>query len=262
MATQDHPGLTLADYQVDRDHVDDGRPAVSVIVALWSPQLSQHEAQTMHELTDVTVQTVRDAGGRPLLIDSSDTTQQASGTEWHEDVDAFVYLGGADVHPGFYTDVDLSKQLHGIDADADRFCLDSVQRAVADDAPVLAICRGSQLLNVAMGGTIIQHLDGHRTELDDGDTGFVDETLELTPNSKIAKVLGRTTIGVRGSHHQTIDEPGEGLQITARAPDGTIEGTEHREKTWVVGVQWHPEEPHANADDRLKIFEALVAQAT
>ncbi|MDN6351659.1 MAG: hypothetical protein L0J69_08325, partial [Yaniella sp.] len=70
MTVQDHPGLTLMDYQVEDDFVQDARPAIGVVVALWSPNLSQHAAQTMHDLTMTTVQTVRDTGGRPVVIDS------------------------------------------------------------------------------------------------------------------------------------------------------------------------------------------------
>ena len=261
MTVQDHPGLTLMDYQVEDDFVQDARPAIGVVVALWSPNLSQHAAQTMHDLTMTTVQTVRDTGGRPVVIDSSDTATQARGTAWQDEVDAIVYLGGADVHPGFYSEVDLAEQQKGIDQNADQFCLHSLQRAITEDAPVLGICRGSQLLNVAMGGSIIQHIDGHRAELADGNTGFIDETVELGPNSKIADILGRTNVEVRASHHQTIDDVGKGLEVTARAHDGTIEGVEHRDKTWVVGLQWHPEEANANAEDRARIFGAVVAQA-
>ncbi|WP_022870353.1 gamma-glutamyl-gamma-aminobutyrate hydrolase family protein [Yaniella halotolerans] len=249
---------TLADYQIDEDYVLDERPAIAVVVALWSPDFGDAEVQTMHDLTLTSVQEVRDAGGRPVVIDSSDPAQQLSGTTGHDDIDAFIYLGGADVHPGFFSDADLNEKMVGVDANADQFCLQSLQHAIEGDAPVLGICRGSQLLNVALGGSIIQHIDGHRP--DDGE-GFVDENLRLEPNSKISGILGRHDISVRGSHHQSIDEIGAGLAVTAYAPDGTIEGTEHREKTWVVGLQWHPEEANANAEDRQKIFGALVAQA-
>lgn len=256
----DHPGLKLMDYQNDDDLMQDARPAVGVVVALWSPNLSQHAAQAMHDLTVTTVETVRDVGARPVVIDSSDTATQAQGTAWQNDIDAVVFLGGADVHPGFYSEADLAEQREGIDQNADQFCLHSMRRLVTEDVPVLGICRGSQLLNVAMGGSVMQHIDGHRSELADGNTGFIDETVELVPHSKIAEILGRTTVGVRGSHHQTIDEVGKGLEVTAHAHDGTIEGVEHRDSSWVVGVQWHPEEVNGNAEDRHRIFEALVAQ--
>ncbi|GAA2029442.1 gamma-glutamyl-gamma-aminobutyrate hydrolase family protein [Yaniella flava] len=257
MNVEAHRRYTLADYQIDEDCVLDERPAIAVIVALWSPDFGESEIQAMHDLTLVSVQEVRNAGGRPVVIDSSDQARQATGTIWHEDIDAFIYLGGADVHPGFFSDADVDEKMVGVDANADQFCLLSLQRAIDGDAPVLGICRGSQLLNVALGGSILQHIDGHRSE---DQAGFVDERLDLEPNSKIAKVLGRQNISVRGSHHQSIDETGEGLDVTAYAPDGTIEGVEHRGKMWVVGLQWHPEEANANAEDRQKIFGALVVQ--
>ena len=258
MNVEVHPRYTLADYHIDQDYILDERPVIAVVVALWSPDFGESEVQAMHDLTLISVQEVRNAGGRPMVIDSSDHARQATGTSWHEDIDAFIYLGGADVHPGFFSDADVHKKMAGVDAKADQFCLLSLQRAIDGDAPVLGICRGSQLLNVALGGTILQHIDGHRS---DDEAGFVDESLDLEPQSKIANVLGRQNISVRGSHHQSIDETGAGLDVTAYAPDGTIEGVEHREKTWVLGLQWHPEEANANAEDRAKIFGAVVAQA-
>lgn len=261
MNAQDHPGLNVADYQVDRDHVDDGSPAVGVIVALWSPNMSQADAQTMDALIHTAVQTIRDVGARPVVIDGSDTTQQNDGTTWHDEIDAFVYLGGADVHPGFFTDVDFSEQLRGIDAKADQFAVNSLRQAIDEDAPVLGICRGAQLLNVALGGSIIQHIDGHRSESENGETGFIDEDVDLFASSKVAEILGRTTVRVRSSHHQTIDTVGQGLAVAAHARDGSIEAVEYPEKTWVVGLQWHPEEAHANEDDRRNIFAALVDEA-
>ena len=260
MTTNDHPGLTMNDYQHEQDLASDQRPTIGVVVALWSPDLSEHSAQVMHELIVVTLETLRALGARPVLIDSSAHNQQAAGTAWHDDGDGVVYLGGADVHPGLYFDVPLSQQLPGIDADADQFCVRSLQRAVADDVPVLAICRGAQLLNVALGGTLIEHIEGHRTELPDGNTGFIDEQLKLELDAMIAEILGRTSVGVKGSHHQTIDALGDQLAVTAHAQDGTIEGIEHQSKSWIVGLQWHPEEATANGADRRRIFGALIEQ--
>lgn len=262
MTTHDHPGLKLADYQLESDVVRDDRPTIAVIISMWYPGMNAAGAQMMHSVLSVGIQAVRDAGGRPVLIDSSDEAMHAEGTEWHSEIDAFVYLGGADVHPGFFSPVDLSTPLRGVDPNADQFCLASIERAVAEDYPVLGICRGSQLLNVAMGGSIIQHIDNHREIIDEaGNMAFITEEITLELGTKIAEILGRTSATVRGAHHQAVDEIGDGLRATAYAPDGIIEATEHMEKTWVVGLQWHPEEPHANEADRKNIFETLVEQA-
>lgn len=261
MNVQQHPGLNRSDYQIQQDQIEDGRPVVGVVLALWSPHMTQADAETSHDLTLTTVELIRELGGRPIVIDGSDREQQANGTAWQEEVDAVVYLGGADIHPGFYTDIELSEQLPGIDPEADQFAVDSLRQAITDDTPILGICRGAQLLNVALGGSIIQHIDGHRSEADDGQTGFLDETVNLVADSKIAEILERTTINVRSSHHQTVNEVGQGLVVTAYAQDDSIEGIEYPENTWVVGLQWHPEEAEANADDRRKIFAALMAHA-
>lgn len=261
MTNGTHPGFAVRYFQQDEDFEQDGRPVVAVIVALWTPKLSNWTAQAIHDLTMQAVNTIRELGGRPLVIDSSAPTLQQRGTSWHDGVDAFVYLGGPDVHPGFYSDVDLSVEMPWIDPKADKFCLDSVARAVEEDHPVLGICRGSQLLNVALGGTLVEHIEGHRADLGDGDMGFMDEKIELVPESKIADLLGGGTIGVRSAHHQTVDQPGEGLAITAYAHDNSIEAIEHVDKEWVIGLQWHPEEASANVEHRRRIFQSLITQA-
>lgn len=257
---QIHEGWDLKDFQQDQDFQEDGRPVIAVIVALWSPALSAWSAQFIYDLTTQAVNSIRELGGRPLVVDSSSNSQQEQGTAWHENVAAFVYLGGADVHPGFYSPVDLTLDLPGIDARADTFCLDSLERAVTEDRPVLGICRGSQLLNVSLGGTLIDHIDGHRVDMGNGNMGFMDEKIELVATSKIGELLGEGTVNVRSAHHQTIDQPGDGLAVTAYAHDNSIEAVEHLEKSWVMGLQWHPEEASANVEHRRRIFAALIAQ--
>ncbi|GAA4115593.1 gamma-glutamyl-gamma-aminobutyrate hydrolase family protein [Enteractinococcus coprophilus] len=257
-----HPGFSVRYFQQKEDFDNDGRPVVAVVVALWSPELSYVTAQFIHDLTMQAVNTIREQGGRPLVIDSSAPTLQERGTSWQDNVDAFVFLGGADVHPGFYSDVDLAQEIPWIDAKADKFCLDSINRAVEEDRPLLGICRGSQLLNVSQGGTLVEHIDGHRVDLGDGNMGFMDEKVELVPESKIAKILGDAgTIGVRSSHHQTVDTPGDSMTVTAYAHDNSIEAIEHTGKQWVIGLQWHPEEASANEEHRRKIFGSLITQA-
>ena len=263
MTTQDHPALPLAEFQIEEDFMQDDRPTIGVIVSLWFPDMNDASATMLRDLTLAGVQSVRDAGGRPVVIDSADPAVQASGTAWHAEMDGFVYLGGADIHPGFFSAVPLSESLRGVDPQADKFCIESVLQAVADDAPVLAICRGSQLLNVAMGGSIIQHLDDHRAVIDEqGNIAFIDEAVEIEPDSRVARMLGKTQTIVRGAHHQAVETLGQDLKAVAFANDGTVEATEHVEKEWVVGLQWHPEEVEADLEDRRNIFETFVAQTT
>lgn len=263
MTTQGHPGLKLADFQKKEDFEDNGRPVIGVVVSLWAPAMSDSAAQLAHDLTANGTQAVRDAGGRPVIIDSSDEQLQASGTEWLRGVDAVVYLGGADIHPGFFSGVDPTEKLPGVDPNADKFCMGSIQQGVSDDMPTLGICRGSQLLNAALGGTIHQHVDGHREVLDEetGEIAFIDEPVDIVAGSRLASVLGSQTLTVRNGHHQAVDQVAKELNAVAFARDGIVQATEHPEKRWVIGVQWHPEDEQADKHDLAKLFEAIVKQA-
>ncbi|WP_022870342.1 gamma-glutamyl-gamma-aminobutyrate hydrolase family protein [Yaniella halotolerans] len=262
MTTQGHPGLKLADFQKNEDFEDDGRPVVGLVVSLWAPDMSDAAVQVAHDLTANGTQAVRNAGGRPLIIDSSDEQLQASGTGWLSGVDAVVYLGGADIHPGFFSDVDLAEKLEGVDPKADKFCIDSIQKCASDDMPTLGICRGSQLLNAALGGTIHQHIDGHREVIDDaGNVAFISEPVDVVAGSRLSAVLGSQTLTVRNGHHQAVDQVAEELNAVAFARDGIVQATEHPEKSWFIGVQWHPEDEQANKKDLATLFEALVKQA-
>lgn len=263
MTTQGHPGLKLADFQKNEDFEDNGRPVVGVVVSLWAPDMSDSAAQLAHDLTANGTQAVRDAGGRPVVIDSSDDKLQASGTDWLRGLDAVVYLGGADIHPGFFSDVDLAEKFEGVDPNADKFCIDSIQQAVSDDMPLLGICRGSQLLNAALGGTIHQHVDGHREVVDEesGEIAFIDEPVDIVAGSRLATVLGSQTLTVRNGHHQAVNEVAKELDAVAFARDGIVQATEHPDKSWVIGVQWHPEDDQADKQDLATLFEAIVKQA-
>ena len=119
--------------------------------------------------------------------------------------------------------------------------------------PILAICRGSQALNVACGGTLHQHVEGHRqTEMATEATHQV----EITAHSRLHRMVRTRTLGVNSFHHQAVDQVGEGLRVVARASDGTIEGIEG--DGFVVGVQWHAETMVAH----MPLFEALVTAAS
>jgi putative glutamine amidotransferase len=114
---------------------------------------------------------------------------------------------------------------------------------------VLAICRGHQVLNVALGGTLVQHIDGHR---------FVHHTTTLVPGCRAAVAIGHERPVGHHVHHQAIDRLGTDLVVTGRADDGTIEAVE-RPEGWVVGVQWHPEDTAAHDGDQQRLFDAFVA---
>jgi putative glutamine amidotransferase len=171
-------------------------------------------------------------------------------------VDALVMVGGADIDPGLYG-ADAHPQTDGVNRRQDSFELALLGAAIADDIPVLAICRGMQVLNVVCGGTLVQHLPdlpsigAHRK---------VHHEVHLATGSLVADAIGATEVCGHSVHHQAVDRLGEGLRVTGRAADGTIEAVE-LERGWVVGTQWHPEDTALDDAQQSALFDALIAQA-
>ena len=193
------------------------------------------------------VRKVEDAGGRPLLVppelDAVDETLDV--------LDAVVFTGGSDLDPELYGE-EAHPETSGVVRLRDDAELALLQAALERDMPVLGICRGIQVLNVAMGGDLEQHLDGHKH---DPPGEFLAHDVAIEPGTRLAEMLGdRTT--VMSHHHQGLRTLAPGLVETARADDGLLEAVEAPGKRFAVGVLWHPE---AGQDARL--FETLVAEA-
>lgn len=175
--------------------------------------------------------------------------------------DAVIVTGGEDVDPRFYEGRTDEPHLGQTFPDADRAQIAAVRRAVETRVPLVGICRGMQLVNVALGGDLVQHLDtgGHVSGADDADT-MVEHSVEIDADSALAGVLGATALDVRSSHHQAVDRPAEGLRIVARAGDGTAEALEH-ERAPVWCVQWHPEDSKSRGTVLTDLLEAALAAA-
>jgi putative glutamine amidotransferase len=158
-----------------------------------------------------------------------------------------VLSGGGDVEPERYGQV-ASEQVGGVEPDRDEWELALVTGAIDRGHPVLAICRGAQILNVALGGTLIQDLPSlsthpHRDDEGSHETGH---PVQIEESSRLAQVLGRSsvrddTFGINTLHHQAVDRLGRGLRAVAWALDGTIEAIEPTDDRPILGVQWHPE---------------------
>lgn len=171
-------------------------------------------------------------------------------------IDALILSGGADVDPVRYGEPLQPRTVISIERDAWEFAL--LHAALDRGLPVLAICRGMQLLNVAHGGTLLQHLPdavGHDRHLPRPGT-FGRTSVRTAPGSRLASILG-TEVQVSCHHHQALHRLGEGLTPSAWATDGTVEAIEHGGHPFVLGVQWHPEQ---DQQDR-RLFEALVQAA-
>lgn len=188
---------------------------------------------------------IREAGGEPV-----DLYPGLSAPErLLDDLGGVVICGGPDINPDRYGQ-DRHPETAGIDDARDALELGLLREAMARDLPAFAICRGHQALNVARGGPLLQHIegDGHRAYGDGlSDSRFHDIT--LAPGSRLARLLGATSMRVNSRHHQAVTAEGvaPGLIPVAWSPDGLVEGLESPEHRWVVGVQWHPERDEVRA---------------
>jgi putative glutamine amidotransferase len=197
------------------------------------------------------VDAVARAGGVPLLVPPG-----AAIDETLDVVDGLIFSGGSDLDPELYG-ADAHAETAGVVRERDDFELALMQAALARDLPVLAICRGSQVLNVALGGGLEQHVpDRVGTDVHKETAGvFAEHDVALVPETQLASILGDRH-DVKSHHHQGFGELGRGLREAARAPDGTLEAVEDPARRFTLGVLWHPEE-----GDDMALFEALVEAA-
>ena len=170
--------------------------------------------------------------------------------------DAVVFHGGGDIDPRRYGQEATEESLYGIVPEHDAMELAMVAAAIVADKPVLAICRGQQILNVALGGTLVQDIG---TE----DHWHHYTTTELDAGSRIAKAMGTETPNrCHCVHHQALDRLGAGLHVVGRHASGMIHAVELDSARWVVGTQWHPEDSAADDPQQQGLFDELIRQAT
>jgi gamma-glutamyl-gamma-aminobutyrate hydrolase PuuD len=227
------------------------RPVVGITTYVVPAKWSYWELEAALVPADY-VRAVERAGGRPLLVPPAEDGV----AETLDAVDGLVFSGGADLDPALYGQEPHPETL-GVGEQRDRAELALLEGALARDMPVLAICRGSQVLNVARGGDLVQHLPevvGDEKHKHTPGT-FADHDVSLEEGTRLADILGDRA-PVKSHHHQGFGRVGEGLRVAAHAEDGTIEAVEDPSHRFALGVLWHPE-----AGEDMKLFEELVRQA-
>lgn len=227
-------------------------PPLVVIPGRRSPEAAGHRTPVVSSgrfYSDA----VQRAGGIPVVVPPTDDTALLAAAI--DRCDAMVLMGGGDVNPERYGQTEHAR-LYGVDDFLDGFEIAAVRRALERDIPILAICRGHQVLNVALGGSLVQHLDTTDDHRD------VMHTVRLVPGSRVAAAMGTLEPDVHSFHHQAIDRLAEGLVVTSTAHDGTVESVEHTDASWVVGVQWHPEDTAADDPANQGLFDELVRRAS
>ena len=198
------------------------------------------------------VRAIERAGGRPLVIPPSEGAIE----ETLAVLDGILFSGGSDLDPALY-DAEAHPETQGVHEARDRAEMALLTAALERDMPVLAVCRGSQVLNVARGGDLVQHLPdelGHE-EHKHTPGEYSDHDVRLEPDTRVGGLLGDRA-PVKSHHHQGFGRIGEGLREAGYAEDGTVEALEDPAKRFAVGVLWHPEE-----GEDMALFEALVEQA-
>jgi putative glutamine amidotransferase len=205
------------------------------------------------------VKAIQRAGGLALMLPPDEQLEREP-DEILDRLDGLILAGGNDIDPACYGADPHPETGHGV-PERDRFELALTRRAIERDMPVLGICRGMQLINVAFGGTLLQHLPddlGHAEHRRvPGSFDGADHDVRLAPGSLAARAAGEENHATKSHHHQGLDAIGDGLEVTGHSTlDELPEAVEAPDRRFVLGVQWHPE-----VDDTSRVVGALVEQA-
>jgi putative glutamine amidotransferase len=231
--------------------LSEGRPLIGITAYVEPAKWGAWELPSAL-VPQMYVEAIERAGGRALLVPPSTEAIE----ETLDALDGLLFSGGSDLDPSTYGQ-EAHPQTNGVRPDRDHGELALLTAALERDMPVLAVCRGSQVLNVARGGDLVQHLpDVLGDERHRHTPGvFADHDVQVEPASKVGELLGDRA-PVKSHHHQGYGKLGEGLREVAWADDGTVEALEDPDKRFALGVLWHPE-----AGEDAALFQALVDQA-
>jgi putative glutamine amidotransferase len=206
---------------------------------------------------------VLEAGGLPLILPIPHAAPDLI-EGYLEAVDGMILTGGADIHPSLYGQTVLER-CGEIDEERDRFEVELVHAARSRDLPLFGICRGLQVINVALGGSLYQDLS-YRQETDPAhqspreQRGESAHAVTIVKGSRLAEILGIRALDVTSTHHQIIRDLAPNLTVNAAAPDGVIEGIEGPGR-FLLAVHWHPERMVVRYPEQLALFQALVEAA-
>ncbi|MFJ3382705.1 MULTISPECIES: gamma-glutamyl-gamma-aminobutyrate hydrolase family protein [unclassified Curtobacterium] len=233
------------------------RPVLAVVDVSDADRADPAFHDALTALTSRAIEVARAAGWEPrrfaaeqLGVDGLDAALSAA--------NGVLVMGGEDVAPAHYEGDDDYEGRGQHFAVADAAQIAAVRRALAGAVPTLGICRGMQVVNVALGGDLVQHLDqGGHVRPGDPAASMVDHPVLLEPDSRLAAALGAARLEVRSSHHQAVGRVGDGLRVVATAPDGTVEAVEHvSAPLWAV--QWHPEDSGATGTALRDLLVAML----
>lgn len=227
--------------------------------------IQDHGTFSRYAMATTYTEAIEAAGGVPLVI----PPQVGNYDEILSAIDGLLLSGGGDIDPSRYGDDDVHPTTYGVHHLRDELELHLAREAVSQSIPMLCICRGIQVLNVALGGTLIQDVADqystdvqHRQHVDGISKEHPGHTITVTPGSLLARTYGSETIEVNSFHHQALKDVAQGLEINGVAEDEIVEAVSYRGGGWILGVQWHPEMMFREHTEHLKPFLALVEQSS
>lgn len=231
------------------------RPVIGIVVSLNKERDSYVGGMAY-------VDAVKAAGGLPLLLPCIDDEDLAS--QFFTRVDGLLLPGGPDVDPVHFGEGPMYHYTF-IDPERDFVELLLAKLALQNNIPILGICRGVQILNIASGGDIYQDLAAQREDIlihdQKAPRRYPTHAVEVKPDSKLFNVLGETSLRVNSYHHQAVRNVAPGFKVSAVASDGIIEGIEHTSLRYAIGVQWHPELMWGKYPLFKRLFASFVSEA-
>ena len=239
------------------------RPVIGITSSQFIDTAS-HGVFPRHSISKAYSEAVHRAGGVPVILPFFGDLAASM----LDLVDGLILTGGADIDPARFGDEEIHPKTYDILPDRDEAEIELTRGALSRDMPILGICRGVQVLNVAMGGTLYQDVPDqfsadieHRQHEESIPADEPGHSVNVTAGSLLERTYGESPIGVNSFHHQAVKAVAPGLVASGASEDGLIEAIESPEHAFVLGVQWHPELMFARDDRHLSPFSALVAAA-
>lgn len=227
--------------------------------------LCEHRDNKVHSSINYNYsKSVNMAGGTPILIPSINSDEDIE--NYLNTIDALLLSGGEDISPLLYGENPI-KQVTYISPDRDEYETKLYLGALQKDMPILGICRGIQLMNSVSGGTLYQDINT-QAQYSNGHSPMQNltynfyHTVNIEKDSKLFEIFKSEELKVNSFHHQAVNKVADKFKVTAKSPDGIIEGIENLENTFVLGVQWHPEDLTVEHPEFLKLFKTFIDEAS
>jgi putative glutamine amidotransferase len=227
--------------------------------------LFDHKPKKVHSSVSYNyIKSVQMAGGLPILIPITNDKEDIN--EYIDNIDGIIFTGGEDIDPLFYG-AEPFRSINYTSPERDEYEKELYLKALDYDIPILGICRGLQLINVASGGTLYQDINqelinSHGHCPTDNPVHHLYHSINIKEDSLLYKIFSNQKIKVNSFHHQAIKTLGRDFKISAYANDNVVEAIERIDKRFVVGIQWHAEDLTSYYPEFIKLFEALVEEAS